>query len=245
MANRLDGKVAIISGGARGQGETEARRFVAEGARVVVADLLDDEAGAVAAALGRDAISAHLDVTRAADWAAAVDACCAAFGNPTVLVNNAGILGLTPVRGGDGTDAEAQFRRIVDVNLVGAYLGIRAVADAMVAAGGGSIVNVSSVAGLRGVGGMAAYSASKFGLRGLTKTAAVELAPFAIRVNSVHPGGVDTPMLAGVDNSGFADRPIPRKATADEIANLVLFLASDESSFSTGSEFVADGGATA
>jgi 3alpha(or 20beta)-hydroxysteroid dehydrogenase len=241
MTSRLEGKLAIISGGARGQGECEARRFVAEGARVVVADVLDAEAKAVADSLGYAATWAHLDVTSAADWAATVDACIATFGNPTVLVNNAGVLGMTPIRGGD----EAEFRRILDVNLVGAFLGVRAVAEAMIAAGGGSIVNVSSVAGLRGAPGMSAYSASKFGLRGLTKTAAVELAPFGIRVNSVHPGGVATPMLAGVDDSGFADRPIPRKATADEIANLVLFLASDESTFSTGSEFVADGGATA
>jgi 3alpha(or 20beta)-hydroxysteroid dehydrogenase len=241
MTSRLEGKVAIISGGARGQGECEARRFVAEGARVVVADVLDGEGETVTRSLGDAATYAHLDVTRAADWAATVDACLAAFGDPTVLVNNAGILGLTPIRGG----TEAEFRRILDVNLVGAFLGVQAVAEAMIAAGGGSIVNVSSVAGLRGAPGMSAYSASKFGLRGLTKTAAVELAPFGIRVNSVHPGGVATPMLAGVDDSGFADRPIPRKATAEEIANLVLFLASDESSFSTGSEFVADGGATA
>ncbi len=241
MTGRLEGKVAIISGGARGQGECEARRFVAEGARVVVADVLDGEGEAVARSLGDAATYAHLDVTRAADWAATVDACLATLGNPTVLVNNAGILGMTPIRGGD----ETEFRRILDVNLVGAFLGVQAVAEPMIAAGGGSIVNVSSVAGLRGAPGMSAYSASKFGLRGLTKTAAVELAPFGIRVNSVHPGGVATPMLAGVDDSGFADRPIPRKATAGEIANLVLFLASDESTFSTGSEFVADGGATA
>jgi 3alpha(or 20beta)-hydroxysteroid dehydrogenase len=238
---RLDGKVAIISGGARGQGATEARRFVAEGARVVVADVLEADGRAVAASFGADAVFVRLDVTDASEWAAAVDACTATFGDPTVLVNNAGILGATPIRGGDA----AEFRRILDVNLTGAYLGMRAVADAMIAAGGGSIVNVSSVAGLRGVAGMPAYSASKFGLRGLTKSAALELAPFGIRVNSVHPGGVATEMLATVDDAAFADRPIPRKATADEIANLVLFLASDESSFSTGSEFVADGGSTA
>jgi 3alpha(or 20beta)-hydroxysteroid dehydrogenase len=170
-----------------------------------------------------------------------VDACREAFGPPTVLVNNAGVLGATPIRGGD----EAEFRRIVEINLVGAYLGMRAVAEAMIEAGGGSIVNISSVAGLRGVNGMGAYSASKFGLRGLTKSAAVELAPFGIRVNSVHPGGVATEMLATVGDDAFVSQPIPRRATVDEITNLVLFLASDESSFSTGSEFVADGGSTA
>jgi len=238
---RLDGRVAIVTGGARGQGAAEARRFVAEGARVVVADLLLEDGRAVAAALGPDAVFAPLDVTDARQWAAAVETCIRAFGNPTVLVNNAGVLGETPVRGGD----EAEFRRIVDVNLVGAYLGMRAVAEPMITAGGGSIVNVSSVAGLRGVSGMGAYSASKFGLRGLTKSAARELAPFGIRVNSVHPGGVATEMLATVGDDAFAHQPIPRRATPDEIANLVLFLASDESSFSTGSEFVADGGSTA
>ena len=180
-------------------------------------------------------------MTDASDWARVVDACRDAFGPPTVLVNNAGVLGATPVRGGD----EAEFRRIVEINLVGAYLGMCAVAEAMIEAGGGSIVNISSVAGLRGVNGMGAYSASKFGLRGLTKSAAVELAPFGIRVNSVHPGGVATPMLASVGDDAFAGQPIPRRATVDEITNLVLFLASDESSFSTGSEFVADGGSTA
>jgi 3alpha(or 20beta)-hydroxysteroid dehydrogenase len=241
MAGRLAGKIAIISGAARGQGATEARRFVAEGARVVVADVLEAEGRDVAAAIGPDACFARLDVTAASDWARAVDACRDAFGPPTVLVNNAGVLGATPIRGGD----EAEFRRIVEINLVGAYLGMCAVADAMIEAGGGSIVNISSVAGLRGVNGMGAYSASKFGLRGLTKSAARELAPFGIRVNSVHPGGVATEMLASVGDDAFASQPIPRRATVDEITNLVLFLASDESSFSTGSEFVADGGSTA
>ena len=238
---RLEGKVAVISGAARGQGEAEARRFVTEGARVVVADVLDAEGQLVADSLGASARFVHLDVTDATQWTAAIGACVESFGDPTVLVNNAGVLGSTPVRGGD----EAEFRRIVDVNLVGAYLGMRAVVEAMIAAGGGSIVNVSSVAGLRGVNGMAAYSASKFALRGLTKSGALELAPFGIRVNTVHPGGVATPMLATVGDEAFADRPIPRRASADEITNLVLFLASDESSFSTGSEFVADGGSTA
>jgi 3alpha(or 20beta)-hydroxysteroid dehydrogenase len=241
MAGRLTGKVAIISGAARGQGETEARRFVAEGAHVVVADVLEVEGREVAASIGPGACFARLDVTDASDWSRVVDACREAFGPPTVLVNNAGVLGATPIRGGD----EAEFRRIVEINLVGAYLGMRAVAEAMIEAGGGSIVNISSVAGLRGVNGMGAYSASKFGLRGLTKSAAVELAPFGIRVNSVHPGGVATEMLATVGDDAFVSQPIPRRATVDEITNLVLFLASDESSFSTGSEFVADGGSTA
>jgi 3alpha(or 20beta)-hydroxysteroid dehydrogenase len=241
MGGRLEGKVAIISGAARGQGATEAQRFVAEGARVLLGDVLEADGRDLTERLGPAAAFVRLDVTDAAQWKDAVQTCVATLGAPTVLVNNAGVLGATPIRGGD----EAEFRRIVDVNLVGAYLGMRAVAEAMIGAGGGSIVNVSSVAGLRGVDGMAAYSASKFGLRGLTKSAARELAPFGIRVNSVHPGGVATQMLATVGDDAFAGQPIPRRATPDEIANLVLFLASDESSFSTGSEFVADGGSTA
>ncbi len=243
---RLDGKVALISGGARGQGEAEARRFVAEGARVVVGDVLEAECRAVADSLGDAARAVRLDVTQEADWAQAVQTALEAFGRLDALVNNAGIV----KTGFLEHTSLADYRAVIDVNQVGVFLGMRAVVAAMRDSGGGSIINISSNAGMEGVQGVIGYVASKWAIRGMTKTAALELGRYGIRVNSVHPGGVATPMIASDDfdaidqDAVFAAQPIPRVGQP-EIASLVLFLASDESSYSTGSEFVADGGGLA
>ncbi|BCY13309.1 glucose 1-dehydrogenase [Actinoplanes sp. L3-i22] len=241
---RLDGKVALITGGARGMGKSHARHFAAEGARVVLGDVLDDKGAAVAAGLG--GVYVHHDVTSEADWAAAIRATLDAYGRIDVLVNNAGILRHGPIAEMD----PAEFRRVLDVNLVGCWLGVHFAAPPMIAAGGGSIVNVSSIEGFAGAAGLSAYSASKFGIRGITRSAAQELGPSGIRVNSVHPGGVMTSMaiaaaehLTGVDPAAFLKSlPIARFAEPIEISRLVAFLASDESSYTTGAEFLADGG---
>jgi len=244
---RLDGKVALITGGARGMGKSHARHFAAEGARVVIGDVLDDRGAAVAAGLGPEACRyVHHDVTSEADWRAAVAATLEAFGRLDVLVNNAGIFRHAPI----GEMPPDEFRRVIDVNLVGCWLGVHHAVAPMTAAGGGSIVNVSSIEGFVGAAGLSAYSASKFGIRGVTKSAAQELGPLGIRVNSVHPGGVMTSMamaaaetMTDVDPAGFLKAlPIARFAEPVEISRLVAFLASDESSYTTGAEFVADGG---
>ncbi|MFO7279506.1 MAG: glucose 1-dehydrogenase [Thermoanaerobacterales bacterium] len=239
---RLEGKVAIITGAARGQGEAEARLFVAEGARVLLADIRDEEGEAVAADLGDAAAYVHLDVTDAAQWEAAVAHAEERFGPVSVLVNNAGILHFAPI---DRTDPE-DFERVLRVNVHGVFLGIRAVTPSMVRAGGGSIVNISSTAGLQGLPSLGAYVASKWAVRGLTKTAAMDLGPKGIRVNSVHPGGIDTPMVAGTpaDAPFYKRLPVPRMGRPEEAARAVLFLASDESSYVTGAELAVDGGAT-
>jgi 3alpha(or 20beta)-hydroxysteroid dehydrogenase len=240
---RLDGKVALISGAARGQGEAHARRFVSEGAKVVIADLLDAEGEAVAKDLGDAARYVHLDVTSEDDWTAAVAATVESFGGLHVLVNNAGVLGaFTPIE----KSTVEHFMKVLSINLVGAFLGIKTGAGALRASGGGSIVNISSTAGMWGVPFAADYTASKFGVRGLTKVAALELGRDGIRVNSVHPGGVLTEMVKAVGDDGESDyyRKLPagRIGTVDDIANLVLFLASDESAYCTGTEFLIDGG---
>ncbi len=242
---RLDGKVALITGGARGMGKAHVRHFVAEGARVVFGDVLDDRGAAVAAGLGEQACRyLHHDVTSEDDWAAAVGLAVEVFGKLDVLVNNAGILEFATI----ADMPLAGFRRILEVNAVGCWLGMKAVIDPMTKAGGGSIVNISSVEGLAGAAGLSAYSASKFAIRGMTKVAARELGQFGIRVNSVHPGGVLTHMVidsAGARGDGeafLASVPLARFAEPVEISRLVAYLASDESSYSTGSEFTADGG---
>ena len=240
---RLDGKVALITGAARGQGEAAARLFVAEGARVVLGDVLDEAGRAVADTLGASARYLPLDVTVESDWRNAVVA-CTEFGGIDCLVNNAGVLSSAPIE----SCARSEFERVLAVNLTGPLLGIQAVAGPMTERGGGSIVNVSSVSGLAAAPGQAAYASSKFGLRGLTKVAAVELGARGIRVNSVHPGIIDTPMnqapeLDDVDWDGHvAALPLSRQGQPEDIAKLVLFLCSDDSAYSTGAEFVADGG---
>jgi 3alpha(or 20beta)-hydroxysteroid dehydrogenase len=244
---RLDGKVALITGGSRGQGAAEGLLFIAEGASVVLADVRDEPGEALAADLGDGALYQHLDVRSESDWERAVARVVDHFGRLDVLVNNAGIVRAAPLE----EMPLSTYMEVVEVNQVGVFLGMRAVTLAMRDAGGGSIVNISSNAGLEGVSGVIGYVASKWAVRGMTKTAALELGRYGIRVNSVHPGGVDTPMLEQDDfdsvdqDQVFGSQPIPRIGRPDEIAKLVLFLASDESSYSTGSEFVADGGITA
>jgi 3alpha(or 20beta)-hydroxysteroid dehydrogenase len=246
-AGRLDGKVALITGGARGMGKSHVRHFVAEGARVVFGDVLDDKGAFVAAGLGAESCRyVHHDVTSEEDWARAVGTALDAFGRLDVLVNNAGV-----IKFGSIADMPlADFRRILEVNAVGCWLGMKAVIETMTAAGGGSIVNISSIEGFTGAAGLSAYSASKFAVRGMTKAAASELGQFGIRVNSVHPGGVLTRMVIdSAGSSGHADggtflqsMPLSRFAQPIEISRLVAYLASDDSSYSTGSEFIADGG---
>lgn len=241
MTKRLEGKVAIVTGAARGQGADEARRFVAEGAKVVLTDLLPSGAD-VAAALGGAAHFVKHDVTSESDWRKVVEATLAKFGRIDILVNNAGIF--TPAMLED-TTAES-FDRHYRVNQYGPFLGMKAVLDAMKAAGGGSIVNISSVAGMRGFPGMIAYAGSKWALRGMTKCVAREVAPFRIRVNSIHPGLVDTPMLNDHDPEALkqfeAAVPLGRMATTADVVEIVVFLASDLSSNMTGAEIVTDGG---
>jgi 3alpha(or 20beta)-hydroxysteroid dehydrogenase len=245
---RLDGKVALITGGARGMGKSHVRHFVAEGAQVVFGDVLDDRGAAVAAGLGEQSCRyLHHDVTSEEDWAAAVAQTVEAFGKLDVLVNNAGILQFAPI----ADMVLADFRRVLEVNAVGCWLGMKAAIDPMTKAGGGSIVNISSIEGFTGAEGLSAYSASKFAVRGMTKSAALELGRYGIRVNSVHPGGIDTPMLQldQVDqankDAAYRHQPIGRIGQPEEVARLVAFLASDEASYSTGSEFLIEGGMTA
>jgi 3alpha(or 20beta)-hydroxysteroid dehydrogenase len=243
---RLAGKVALITGAARGQGVVEAELFVAEGATVVLTDVLDEQGETAAAAIGDAASYQHLDVTDAEQWSLLTKQVVADHGRIDVLINNAGIFHFTPLL----TATEAEFRRIIDINLVGVFLGMQAVARHMVSQKSGSIVNISSIAGMSGAAGFSAYNASKFAVRGMTKSAAKELAEHGIRVNSVHPGIIDTPMLETLERIGVRDQmpariPLGREAQPIEVARLVLFLASDESSYSTGSEFIVDGGMTA
>ena len=246
MTGRFDGKVVLVTGAARGQGAEEACRFVAEGARVVLGDVLADECAAVAADLGERACSVPLDVTSTEEWDHAVRTAREQFGGLDVLVNNAGIATPTPIIGGD---VEA-FVRVLMVNQLGVYLGMRAAAPLMSERGGGAIVNISSIDGMIGMPFVSAYVSSKFGVRGLTKVAALELADAGIRVNSVHPGFIDTPMLREPAGDQMMERlpasiPIRRLGTPADVADLVLFLASDQSAYCTGSEFVVDGGVIA
>ena len=240
MAGRLADKVALISGGARGMGASHAEAMIAEGAQVVIADLLDDEGAATAERLGDAARYVHLDVTSPEDWAAAVAATVDTFGKLNVLVNNAGIINVGTVEDYDLND----WHRIIDINLTGVFLGMRASVKALREAGGGSIVNISSIEGLGGTAMTHGYTAAKFGVRGITKSAAWELGQWGIRVNSVHPGLIRTPRIAGVPEDIF-QTALGRAADPVEVSNLVVYLASDESSYSTGSEFVVDGGTVA
>jgi 3alpha(or 20beta)-hydroxysteroid dehydrogenase len=246
---RLAGKVALVTGAAQGIGEAIARRFAREEARVALADVQDDAGRKVAEQLEGRGRYLHLDVTRPEQWSAAVEAVVRDLGGLDVLVNNAGI-GLPPAAIAQSSVEE--HRRIQEVNLDGVFFGMRAVAAPMQARGGGSIVNISSIDGIVGVAGLTSYVASKFAVRGMTRSVALELGRKGIRVNSIHPGFIDTPLLRGASaelteslQRLLDQQPIPRLGRPDEIAALALFLASDESSYCTGAEFVIDGGHTA
>jgi len=234
---RVDGKVALISGGARGMGASHARLLVEEGASVVIGDILDDEGKALADELGDAARYVHLDVTELEQWEAAVATAVGDFGKLDVLVNNAGIVALGQLKSFD----LAKWQKVIDVNLTGTFLGMRVAVDPMIAAGGGSIINVSSIEGLRGAPMVHPYVASKWAVRGLSKSAALELAPHKIRVNSIHPGFIRTPMTKHLPDD-MVTIPLGRPAESREVSTFVLFLASDESAYATGSEFVMDGG---
>lgn len=242
---RLDGKVAIVTGGAQGMGEATVKQFVAAGAKVVIADILDEKGQALADSLGENACFEHLDVSLESDWARVVKAAQQRFGKLNVLINNAGILHVASLVDTTADD----YLRVAKINQLGPLLGMKAVVEPMKQAGSGSIVNISSFEGLQAKNGLTAYVASKWALRGMTKSAAIELGRYNIRVNSVHPGGVHTPMSGATsavpteqDNAIYAHHPIPRVGLPDEIAAISLFLATDEASYTTGSEIVADGG---
>jgi 3alpha(or 20beta)-hydroxysteroid dehydrogenase len=237
---RVDGKVVLISGGARGMGASHARALVAEGASVVLGDILDDEGKALAEELGAAARYVHLDVTQPDDWSAAVTVATDDFGSLTGLVNNAGIVNGSTVQ----RFRLDKWQQIIDVNLTGTFLGMQAAADPMIAAGGGSIINVSSVEGLQGSPWAHGYVASKWAVRGLAKSVALELAPHNVRVNSIHPGLIRTPMTETIPD-GMIKIPLGRAAESAEVSTFVVFLISDEASYATGTEFVMDGGLTA
>lgn len=241
---RLSGKVAVITGAAQGMGEAHARRFVAEGASVVLTDLNVAGGEALAAELGESALFVRQDVANAADWAEVVRQAEARFGPVTVLVNNAGVIG--PVQGLLDF-SEEDFLKVCAINQLGVFLGMKAVVPGMMTAGGGAIVNISSIAGMLGTkeSSNAAYCASKWAVRGMTKLIAAQYGHAGIRVNSVHPGYILTPMMvAATDESGggaAAAIPLGRMAQPDEVSSVVLFLASDEASFVSGAEHVVDG----
>lgn len=241
---RLKGKVAIITGAAQGMGASHAKLFVEQGAKVVLTDLNEEKGQAFAAELGENALFVKQNVANEADWATVVATAEEKFGPVNVLVNNAGI---TMAKSMMDTTVE-EYRRIVEINQVSVFLGMKAVIPSMQKAGGGSIVNVSSMNGL--VAGAIGYTDTKFAVRGMTKAAAMEAAHYNVRVNSVHPGVIATPMVVQEDTKAAVEAfakhiPLGRVAQPEEVSNMVLFLASDESSYSTGSEFVIDGGMTA
>lgn len=240
---RLQGKVAIVTGGARGMGEVTVRLFVENGAKVIIGDILVEEGEKLAAELGENAGFVKLDVTKATDWQQAVDA-AKQLGPLSVLVNNAAIL----IHASIADTTEEQFMQVVSINQLGVFLGMKAVLESLKAAGGGSIINVSSIDGLQSKNSLSAYSSTKWAVRGLTKAAALEMGKFNIRVNSVHPGGIYTAMH-GSDvmseqeaDQFYSTHALPRVGKPHEVAYVTLFLATDEASYSTGAEFIADGG---
>lgn len=241
---RLNNKVVIITGAAQGMGETHARLFINEGAKVVLTDINADKGEALVKELGDNALFVKQDVTDEADWQQVIEATTAKFGQIDVLVNNAGITTHKSIL----DTSLADYRKILEINQVSVFLGMKAVIPVMKAAKQGSIINISSINGL--VGGAIGYTDSKFAVRGMTKAAALECAPFGIRVNSVHPGVIATPMLTQGDTKDAVEAfaktiPLQRVAQPEEVSSMVLFLASDDSSYSTGSEFIIDGGLTA
>ena len=239
--DRLTNKVALISGGARGMGEAHARAVVAEGGRVMIGDILDEQGNALAAELGDRAAFVHLDVTRLDDWRRAVDATLQAFGKLNVLVNNAGITTF----GAIGAYTEDDWNTMLAVNLTSQFLGITAALPALKRHAPSSVINISSTAGLQGTAGLHGYTVTKWGVRGLTKSVAMEVGADDVRVNSVHPGIIHTPMIDGFDVSSLGQGALHRGGRPEEVSPMVVYLASDESSYCTGSEFVVDGGITA
>ncbi|MFC3418699.1 glucose 1-dehydrogenase [Salinicoccus hispanicus] len=240
---RLEGKVAVITGGAGGMGKVHAKLFVDEGAKVVIADLGASDGKKTADELGDQAVFIELDVTDESNWTKLIEETENKFGPINILVNNAGIVVSKSI---EDTSLE-DFRKTSMINQDGVFLGMKHVLSSMKKADNGSIVNISSISGMVGSANTSAYIASKFAVRGLTKAAAVEFAPHGIRVNSVHPGTIRTPMTEQEDVREMVKEleqkiPLKRMAEPQEISNLVLYLASDESSYSTGTEFVADGG---
>ena len=242
--NRLENKVALVTGGARGLGAAAVRMMVKEGARVVFGDVLDAEGEALQEELGDSAVFVHMDVTEQNDWNAAIER-AEKFGPLNVLVNNAAVVHMAALS--ETTDED--YMRVFKINQFGTFIGIRSVIEPMKRAGSGSIINVSSIDGLHSAAGLSAYSSTKWAVRGLTKNAAIELGQYGIRVNSVHPGGMYTAMggsefasVEDLNESTYSRFPIPRVGMPEEVAQLILFLATDEASYSTGSEFVADGG---
>ena len=245
--NRLANKVALITGGARGQGEAECRLFAAEGATVVVADVLADAGRQVAESIGGGARFESLNVADEQNWQRVVEGIRQREGGLDILINNAGILRRAPLL---ETPLE-QYREVMEVNQIGCFLGMKVAGAALVQRGGGAIVNISSIAGFLGVPEAIAYTATKFAIRGMTRVAAAELGPKGIRVNSIHPGAIDTIMSRGEDFSAVdldevcRKQPIPRAGKPEEVADLALFLAGAESAFCSGGEYVIDGGFTA
>lgn len=241
---RLNSKVAIITGGARGMGAATVRLFVAEGAQVLIADLLDAEGTALAAELGTAAAFVHHDVTDEASWQATLAKAIASFGKVDILVNNAGVLLFKTI----AATEKAEFERVLSINVTGAFLGMRIIGAHLVANGAGSIVNISSVDGMKAANSLGAYCASKWAVRGLTKVAAMEYGHKGVRVNSVHPGGVDTAMGNPYAepktevNKRYGMVPLQRVGEPDEVARTTLFLASDEASYLCGAEIAVDGG---
>lgn len=243
---KLDGRVVLITGAARGQGAEEARLFAAEGARVVVADVLEDLGAQVAKEIGDAARFVRLDVTDEAQWTAAAEFAEAEFGKLDGLINNAGILRFNKI---EKTSLE-EYMQVVTVNQVGVFLGLRVCLPRIREAGGGTVVNTASVDGLAGMAYLGSYVSSKFAVRGLTRVAALEAAP-SVRVNCICPGGVQTPMVTELmpldadPDAGYSGIPLKRVGTAHEVAKAALFLTSDDSSYCTGADFVLDGGALA
>jgi 3alpha(or 20beta)-hydroxysteroid dehydrogenase len=242
---RFDGKVGIVTGGARGIGAATVRRLVAEGCQTVITDILDEQGEKLQAELGPDTAYQHLDVTSERDWADAVRYTTSTFGTPDVLVSNAGVMIVKPFTSTTGED----FQRAFDINAMGAFYGIRAVTDPMREHGGGSIVVLSSQAGYVGVEGMSAYCTSKAANAMIARCAAIELGGYGIRVNSIHPGGIATDMsaaFAGMDPSAIYQRlPLGRIGNSDEVAALIAFLASDAASYISGGQYLLDGGGNA
>ncbi|HSW13574.1 MAG TPA: glucose 1-dehydrogenase [Solimonas sp.] len=242
--SRLQGKVAIITGGARGMGGATSKLFVEEGARVVIADLLEDEGRQLAQQLGANALYVRHDVSDEASWANVIEQTVKAYGEPDILVNNAGVLLFRTLQ----ETAKADFERVVGINLTGSFLGVKLVGARMIARGKGSIVNISSTDGMKGANGLGAYCASKWGIRGLTRCAAMEYGHKGVRVNSVHPGGIDTAMgnpygeAKDEVNKRYGWVPLQRVGEPVEVARASLFLASDDSSYLCGAEIAVDGG---